>query len=67
MSVYNPTGSGNVHTDQSISGGKKVATKKTPVRKAAGKTDKATGANVGKISKGGTSKATGAKVKKGND
>jgi hypothetical protein len=67
MSVYNPTGSGNVHTDQSISGGKKVATKKIPVRKAAGKTEKGTGANVGKSSSGSSSKSTGAKVKKGND
>lgn len=35
MSVYNPTGSGNVHMDKSISGRKKVAAKSTPAKKAA--------------------------------
>lgn len=67
MSVYNPTGSGNVHMDKSISGGKRVAAKATPVRKASGNTSKSTGANIGKASKGSTSKSTGSKVKKGND
>lgn len=44
MSVYNPTGSGNVHLDRSISGRKKVAAKKMPpflAKKAAGKADAA--------------------------
>lgn len=40
MSMYNPTGSGNVHVDKSISGRKKVAAKKLPpalAKKAAAK------------------------------
>lgn len=51
MSVYNPTGSGNVHMDRSISGRKKVAPKKLPpalAKKAAGKADPNAQASNGK-------------------
>lgn len=64
MSVYNPTGSGNVHTDKSISGGKKVAAKSTPAKKASGNTSKSVKPAT-KTTGGNTSKSTGKKTGKG--
>lgn len=34
MAVYNPSGSGNVHTDRVMSGGKKMAKKAMPKKMA---------------------------------
>lgn len=64
MSVYNPTGSGNVHMDASISGGKKVAAKKAAVKKASGNTAKAV-KSATKTTKGNAAKSTASKMAPG--